>query len=355
MADLPKLAIPVATVVQTEVPFREMNAAALYEVESGKLVPFVVMGEKTATPHTITVDNNSTNETALHDINKKTFKDFNIEEQGIEKKVDIKFTYTAPITTSWFSFTLADNVVSPSAISITAENGVESKVLVNNQRIAGENTTFPETTAQTFIVTLYYSQPLRITEMYFEESEAAKASRYTLRFLARPQYSYRMYLDHDGYVPYKQLPEAGNLTFADEIQDVSFSDIQSNPLYTPADQDYDSIPDSIDNCPLVANTNQEDKNNNRIGDSCEDFDQDGLFNAQDNCQEVPNRLQQDEDGDRIGDHCDGVESRFIEQMSFLPWLGIAAGFGIVIFLFKTTLSKSPDEVHDERDKQNLTH
>jgi hypothetical protein len=35
------------------------------------------------------------------------------------------------------------------------------------------------------------------------------------------------------------------------------------------DYDYDGVEDNIDNCPEIANTNQEDINNNNIGDACE--------------------------------------------------------------------------------------
>lgn len=79
------------------------------------------------------------------------------------------------------------------------------------------------------------------------------------------------------------------------------------------------------------------KINNRIGDACEDFDTDGVMNTTDNCPEHPNQLQQDTDGDTIGDHCDGAESRLVEQLPFLPWIGIVLGFGIVILLLKVTM------------------
>ena len=50
-----------------------------------------------------------------------------------------------------------------------------------------------------------------------------------------------------------------------------------------------------DNCPLVANPNQEDtdpEGADRQGDAC------------DNCPTVPNLAQEDNDGDGIGDACD---------------------------------------------------
>jgi len=45
--------------------------------------------------------------------------------------------------------------------------------------------------------------------------------------------------------------------------------VGSTVVVPPADQDADGIPDSTDNCPTVANSNQADANQNGIGDACE--------------------------------------------------------------------------------------
>jgi hypothetical protein len=59
-----------------------------------------------------------------------------------------------------------------------------------------------------------------------------------------------------------------------------------NPPVGTADQDEDGLPDSIDNCPLIANPDQFDCNSNGIGDVCElgdhpDSNEDGWL---DRCQ-----------------------------------------------------------------------
>jgi Zn-dependent metalloprotease len=79
-----------------------------------------------------------------------------------------------------------------------------------------------------------------------------------------------------------------------------------------------------DNCRLVRNPAQADRERNGIGDACEDPDRDGVSNdgdgsgivgdarctggsrsgCDDNCISVANRDQGDVDGDRIGDACD---------------------------------------------------
>jgi len=60
----------------------------------------------------------------------------------------------------------------------------------------------------------------------------------------------------------------------------------------PLDRDGDTIPDAIDNCPLVANPDQTDTDSDGLGDAC------------DNCPLVYNPDQQDVDGDGLGDVCD---------------------------------------------------
>ena len=74
------------------------------------------------------------------------------------------------------------------------------------------------------------------------------------------------------------------------------------------DTDGDGVPDSIDNCPSISNPDQKDSNGNGVGDVCEtsvtDTDGDGVPDAIDNCPNIYNPNQQDTDHDGIGDVCD---------------------------------------------------
>ncbi|MCF6279507.1 MAG: thrombospondin type 3 repeat-containing protein [Flavobacteriaceae bacterium] len=71
------------------------------------------------------------------------------------------------------------------------------------------------------------------------------------------------------------------------------------------DDDNDTILDVDDNCPWTANTNQSDLDSDGIGDVCDDdMDGDGVLNVDDNCPMTANTDQADMDGDGIGDICD---------------------------------------------------
>ncbi|MBI5486598.1 MAG: thrombospondin type 3 repeat-containing protein [Deltaproteobacteria bacterium] len=71
------------------------------------------------------------------------------------------------------------------------------------------------------------------------------------------------------------------------------------------DGDGDTVPDDVDNCPLVANPDQTDTDGDTLGDACDDDDDgDGIADVLDNCALVANPDQLDTDGDTVGDPCD---------------------------------------------------
>lgn len=70
------------------------------------------------------------------------------------------------------------------------------------------------------------------------------------------------------------------------------------------DSDSDGVMDATDNCDFVANPDQADVDADGFGDACDDSDGDGVLDRVDNCDFVPNLDQLDSDGDGIGDACD---------------------------------------------------
>jgi len=327
------------------------NDYLVLEVQTNTIQPHIITSEKQKTPFTVRSNQASSSaEINLFDNNATTFAEYPIgpETTPTENKVDLTFSYDQPVTTSQLTYTLSQNVQTPRSISIQyqpSNKNVTVTTILNKMSISGNGSNtinFPQVTSDTFIVSFYYEQPLRINEISFGEISNGK-EEYFLRFLARPNEQYKIYNNRSGNVPYYYVQEAGNLYSNTNVTKFARPSYISNPLFVLPDSDNDTIPDSEDNCIGVKNADQTNTNNNSLGDACEDFDNDGILNGNDNCPEHPNKIQQDDDGDGIGDHCDGSESRFIEQFPYLPWIGIFIGFLIVIVLFKTTINK-PEEL-----------
>jgi hypothetical protein len=126
--------------------------------------------------------------------------------------------------------------------------------------------------------------------------------------------------DEDG-IPDNQdscpnVTNSGTDVDADGIDDACDADIGSSN-----DLDSDGVLNSADNCPVIANTDQENRDSDLFGDVCDtDADGDGVddkvdngdgsFSALaptddgDNCPLVPNDGQSDLDSDANGDACD---------------------------------------------------
>ena len=102
-------------------------------------------------------------------------------------------------------------------------------------------------------------------------------------------------------------PDIGAYEYGAEKWEAGIEDWEPNfyPWDHINDIDKDGIIDEEDNCPLIENSDQNDKDEDGLGNKCDpDDDNDGILDEPDNCRLVANPDQLDTDGDGIGDLCD---------------------------------------------------
>jgi len=279
----------------------------------------------------------------LVDYDSDTSVDFLLSDATLnESIVTVMYSFDAPITSDTLRMSLSQYAVLPKNVSVRAlVDGVMQRVVANIS--PNTNTvTFPELTAKQWEVTLEYEQPLRFTELSFVNKNVVVDAS-AVRFLAHPDRQYQLFHNPEVIIA-QEVGERPNLLSATDIISGTLSEDRVNIQYTPADSDGDTIIDTKDNCPRVANTDQVDLNGNSRGDACDDFDRDGIINQQDNCVDAPNRDQADIDRDGIGDTCDGEESRVTEKYPWMVWVAIIFAALIFVGLFIVALRhQEPEE------------
>ncbi len=282
---------------------------------------------------------------AMFDEDNATYTEFYLPEVG-DGEARIVLECRDANLFSGISLLLDKYVSLPKSIDVrigTAAGG-EQTVL---SRLKVENTTilFPATSANRWIFTFIYSQPLRISEIRLLSDNESRDSTRTLRFLAHPAHVYCVYFDPDRL---SQPPwaESGDLAADEGVLRVQASKSQPNPCYVVADYDSDGVADIRDNCVLVANPDQLDADGNGRGDACDDFDRDGIINSLDNCPAVPNWSQEDSDGDGIGNDCDEKDNRITERYKWIPWAGIGIAALVLLSLFVITARSTRKKSND---------
>lgn len=338
----PNISVP--TVI--EVPLNQSMLAfpvlAVYNSVTSEFEPYFLSSvTKSDTTSQIDAAGATGSTYALDDGNYETYLEFPLREGA--NKAEITFTFNKPIVASSLSFALDNYVAMPQTIGIQADIVFGSYTVLAPTRLYQSSVTFPKTTASIWHVSFDYVQPLRITEMKFNEFSSGTTISRGVRFLAQPGQSYQVYIDADRYVRPVQK-EAGDLSSNSGVVIFNGSGPVTNPLFSPVDSDADAIPDLTDNCVNVVNLDQKDSDTNGRGDACEDYDRDNIANASDNCPDIPNQDQIDTDADSVGDACDNFDNRVTERMPWLPWVGIGVAGVVLLVLFVLALKYKRDDV-----------
>ncbi len=341
--------VTIPTVVDvpvTDTVFR-IRDAVVYEETTKRFQPYVFHSKQTFSRAVATIVTGAEPSMgvvgALTDGNGDTTVEFPVDENQISI-LELKVDFSRPTVVSGFLFSLDRYVALPQSVSVSVPStdglGAPRTILAQSS-LTGTTVRFPELTASSLIIKLWFGQPLRIREMDFFEEDVRSVNEGSVRFLARPGERYTLYAYSDrGYIA--PVGEIGNLRDDTDVKRLSGGELVANPLYRPADSDGDGIIDRTDNCVRIENPDQHDENGNGRGDKCDDYDRDGIVNSQDNCPAHPNRIQTDTDRDGKGDTCDGEESRITEKYVWMPWvalgLGIVVDGGLFISVFRRTRS-----------------
>ncbi|MDP2812499.1 MAG: thrombospondin type 3 repeat-containing protein, partial [bacterium] len=274
------------------------------------------------------------------DKNLNTYTEFVLDKDD-KGTVTITLRSSSPITSSAIMVLLDKNIALPTSVELSALVDYQFKKLLAKSSMPQQTIRFPETTSSQWEMSFTYAQPLRINEIRLVQESPDKSSNQSLRFLAQPGRSYRVYFDSDR-ASATTTSEAGNLYSDEGVLILNVLPSLKNPLYIQSDLDNDALPDVHDNCVSVYNQDQEDLDGNGRGDACDDFDRDGVINDEDNCKNDPNINQRDTDRDKIGDVCDVEESRITEKYKWIPWLGIIFALVVIGSLFIIT-ARSKDK------------
>lgn len=337
----PSISVPTVVEVPYSQDFIERYEFAVFDKTANSFEPYFFKQETLVNEASVSAIANPSNPTIsqLVDKNSRTYAEFNLPENA-QGQVQIILSSPTPITSSFLTLLLENNVALPNTIEIRAMVNGQNRIVVATRKMDQTTVRFPLTSSNQWTVSLTFGQLLRITELKLNQDTAVKSNTRAIRFLAQPGSTYEIFSNPDRSISVP-VGESGNLASAKDVLVLPSVASVQNPTYKISDIDGDTIPDIQDNCVSTANSDQADINRNGRGDVCDDFDQDGVVNPSDNCPEKPNRDQADKDGDKIGDACDTEESRVTERLPWLPWAGIGFAALVIIILLVSTIRSTP--------------
>lgn len=330
--DIPKQQVNEPKIAELSLPLSSGNSASYFFVDSSSSKQAFQIQQATvgATPFTITPSSGLG--TALTDKQNATYVEYPFVS-GQSNEGSLTYTFQNATELSGIRLRFADFSRSPDEIKIEVADSVEGNTtILDKTAYTSPNVRFPKKLVKNLIVTLYYSQPIRLYEASVIEEGTTAATDTLIRFVIEPNESYSLYYSPDRTFN-TYVPEYMNF-FSEKkpLKLINVGSFKPNPSYIPSDTDNDQIPDNKDNCVSVPNSDQKDTNVNNVGDVCDDTDYDGVINNIDNCLIEPNNDQRDIDGDGIGDICDSQESRFTEQYPWLPWAAMGGVTAVIAAL-----------------------
>jgi hypothetical protein len=278
------------------------------------------------------------------DKNMDSFTEFDIDKDKGEAEFTLDLDGQKELSGIWMDFTNDSRV--PDFIEITGQNGSDNFTILAKSQFEvlsykSKMIPFPKTQVDKITVKLFHSQILRVLEVspIIEDQSKVEVTQ-SLYFLTKPGENYNAFISYNSinFSNFKTLPS--DLGY--KIQTAKVENIIDNSAFTMLDTDKDGILNSLDNCPLVANKDQIDKDINGKGDACEDRDLDGIIDTQDNCPLINNSSQSDVDKDGQGDACDNRDNRFLENNTWIVPSVIVICLIVVIFVFTKRFKKIGD-------------
>jgi Thrombospondin type 3 repeat len=271
----------------------------------------------------------------LYDQNNDSYTEFDLDKDKGEASFGIEFQ--EPVEFEGLNLVLSQGTTLPQKVEILGQNATEKFTILAKSDLSSTGISTPKVKVTSIAINLTHSQILRISEILPRLASSNKPTVNKLYFLAKPNENYKYYTSksEEIFANFKQLPTDINY----RIETSKLSAPVINPAFEIKDTDKDGIVDIKDNCLKVANPDQSDKDNNKVGDSCEDRDLDGVIDNNDNCPLIANPTQLNLDSDEFGDNCDKEDNRIFENNKWIVPSVVGVATLLIIGVFVLRLKK----------------
>lgn len=326
---VPSFSIPITSVVSVPIERPLYRSYLVVDEKKNDLIPSFF--SRTEAPLHLSASINDHEAPSITDGDTSTGERLLIE-YGNGGEAVIELRSTTPFEATGVRFISGSAMHDPVIVGIQGTTTAKEHIVLRSPEMVrmSQLVSFIPTNLESLTITLRYDPPHQLNEVVVERVHKPGDESASLRFLAQPGASYRVY-EREGY-GFSNYGEMSSLAIGKALH-IEAGEWKENSSYVPRDEDGDGISDTMDNCPSVKNPSQTDEDTNGIGDACEDFDRDGVLNSIDNCRSIPNVGQFDKDQDGFGDECDDVDNRITVRYSWLSWVALGATGVILLFLF----------------------